>query len=557
MTTLYKPLKLAFISMPEDTNVLLLLDDMSSFLIMGCYHSLKGLPMLGCVTLPDTHYNAPQCWLLEQEKEVHELYEAFESREHEWFVWSCLETVEGCLQALTKGTSEACGCAVPQAPKTSSAGASQRLWKTLHGSAGAFCEHTTMVLYCLHGLYALNPAHSAWEPLQRHFQKQQLEQGQQQGVSQLAKQKQQDQQQGVSQLAKQKQQDQQQGASEHAKQKQQDQQQGLQGNGLEGLQQQQQTCHEISREPLAAGGEERRDVDISRIEVEEERAKADRMWLLPIWLLPVSFACEPPSRSSAPPASAASSSSAQSCSSHLPRPAAAGTKAGAAQAKDAPAASRGEQRMAKEHAEGITADRLQLLVNVLLLSWPPNSNFWQPNSGWDTPGKQESTSGALGGSSKSHLLHSFHIRQGWGWLLLLVAMLQQAPASEKQQLLQRPAGRLLLQLLYRVLLDQEELDKGQEETPVLLVGLCSLGDILAGWQAAGGSSLGNTEEAEGTAGMECAACGVKAGELVLMVLQALLLVGSPAEAASEDQLLEYGLALRLEDGKHSMDKSIK
>ena len=97
----------------------------------------------------------------------------------------------------------------------------------------------------------------------------------------------------------------------------------------------------------------------------------------------------------------------------------------------APSAAAADQPLAAATDAAVTADQLKLLLELLLLTWP-------------CPGTQ------LRGAMAHH-----------DWLLILAALLQQAPAGAKLQLLEQ-RGTLLLQLLYELMLDN---DSGRSRHP--------------------------------------------------------------------------------------------
>jgi hypothetical protein len=77
--------------------------------------------------------------------------------------------------------------------------------------------------------------------------------------------------------------------------------------------------------------------------------------------------------------------------------------------------------------EPVTADQLKLLLELLMMIWPCPTNPLAQDVAPVSP---------------------------HGWLLLLAALLQQAPSAAKVQLLEQ-RGTLLLQLLYQVMLEGE------------------------------------------------------------------------------------------------------
>ena len=127
----------------------------------------------------------------------------------------------------------------------------------------------------------------------------------------------------------------------------------------------------------------------------------------------------------------------------------------------------------------------------------------------------------------------------WGLLLLLAALLQQAPAEAKQLLMQQQEGTMLLQLLYRVLLDQDMMEKEncRDSSPLLLVDMPVI-DML---------NVLKTHLFHGPAPH----VPLSVVQLVLMVLQGLLLVAAdpwgPEE--EEEQLLKQTVGVILREGE--------
>ena len=126
-------------------------------------------------------------------------------------------------------------------------------------------------------------------------------------------------------------------------------------------------------------------------------------------------------------------------------------------------------------------------------------------------------------------------------LLLLAALLQQAPAEINQQLMQEQEGNLLLQLLHRVLMDQQALPalttvKIQMHLEGVLENIVSEGKH-------------NLLEAA-CSGLFAHAFPVRLLELVLLVLQSLLFVGDPWEAVTL-QGREHLLGMHIGAGKYT------
>ena len=130
----------------------------------------------------------------------------------------------------------------------------------------------------------------------------------------------------------------------------------------------------------------------------------------------------------------------------------------------------------------------------------------------------------------------------WGLLLLLAALLEQAPAEAKQQLMQQPEGTLLLQLLYRVLLDQDKMENEdrRDSAPLLLVDLPVV-DVL--------SVLGGHSFPKDLSAAPPELFSVE--QLVLMVLQGLLLVAPDlwVPEGKEEQLLKQTSGVLLGEGE--------
>ena len=105
-------------------------------------------------------------------------------------------------------------------------------------------------------------------------------------------------------------------------------------------------------------------------------------------------------------------------------------------------------------------------------------------------------------------------------LLLLAAMLQQAPVVAKQQLMREEEGNLLLQPLYRVLQDQQDL---------MALNSVKMQTCLEGvLETVATRGLHRLAEAA-SGGAFSHAAPVSLLDLVLLVLQSLLFVGDPWE----------------------------
>ena len=108
------------------------------------------------------------------------------------------------------------------------------------------------------------------------------------------------------------------------------------------------------------------------------------------------------------------------------------------------------------------------------------------------------------------------------YLLLLATLLQRAPAEVKQQLMKQQEGNLLLQLLYRVLLDGDGV--GQEDGSGAPVSM-SLQPLSAFAQR-----LGFRPDEPPAGGPALADIALGNGRLMLMVLQGLMFVMNPWKA---------------------------
>ena len=131
----------------------------------------------------------------------------------------------------------------------------------------------------------------------------------------------------------------------------------------------------------------------------------------------------------------------------------------------------------------------------------------------------------------------------WGWLLLLVALLQQAPPEAKQQLMQQEAGEQLLQLLYRVLLDEHDMEEAVKEEAMVVLWDGSLEDILDQFVPEGVLTAQQI-----SCPAHIGAVRVSVVQLVLMVLQSLLLVVDPWQVVLEHGL-DFGAAMEMREGK--------
>ena len=237
--------------------------------------------------------------------------------------------------------------------------------------------------------------------------------------------------------------------------------------------------------------------------------------------------------------SAAGSSSA--CS----RPAAAGGKGTAAVAAAAGVATDGvggpdAAETAGGQAMGVSGTELRLMVNVLLLLWPLHTSPGEGGS--EVAAATLGVEVALRQDVAQKLLQCFLEEHCWSWLLLLAAMLQQAPAEAKQQLM-KEHGTLLLQLLYRVLLDHEAMGGRDGERAQLHLTVDDLGDIVKGVEGA----LNSEEECVCKESLASAPMSVV--QLVLMVLQGLMFVADGGMKLEAGDVLEKGMGMVVREGE--------
>jgi hypothetical protein len=233
--------------------------------------------------------------------------------------------------------------------------------------------------------------------------------------------------------------------------------------------------------------------------------------------------------------SAVPSSTTSSCSSSSSSPAPAKNGAGG-----------GVERTVSDEVEGghlgcVSIIQLRLVVNMLLLLWPQ-----MRSQGAD--GCQGSGRGAAAAAQGEKLQQSptevskFSLEeQCWDGLLILAALLQQAPAEAKQQLM-KDHGTLLLQLLYHVLLDHEAMGKRGLDTAQVLLTVDNLGEVV--------------REVDGSWGQEDRICTVpwtaepmSVVQLVLMVVQSLVFVVDPGLEHQAGTVLENGLGIALRGGE--------
>ena len=126
----------------------------------------------------------------------------------------------------------------------------------------------------------------------------------------------------------------------------------------------------------------------------------------------------------------------------------------------------------------------------------------------------------------------------WGLLLLLAALLQEAPAEAKQQLMQQPEGTLLLQLLYQALLDQDKMENNACKSSAPRLVDLPMRDVL---NALGGCSSPSDRTA----------AAPEPFGVVQLVLQGLLLVATDrwGPEGEEQQLLKQTVGVLLREGE--------
>ena len=134
------------------------------------------------------------------------------------------------------------------------------------------------------------------------------------------------------------------------------------------------------------------------------------------------------------------------------------------------------------------------------------------------------------------------------WLLLLAALLQQASAEAKQQLMQQQEMSLLLQLLHRVLLDQEQTGDKVGRAGGIWLADEPLSVTLQQLQA--GVYEQRQLSADGGWGPVLAGAPMGVEQLVLMVLQSLLMTAGIGDVpGTAEQLLGNGCMLELTEGE--------
>jgi hypothetical protein len=183
----------------------------------------------------------------------------------------------------------------------------------------------------------------------------------------------------------------------------------------------------------------------------------------------------------------------------------------------------------------VSVAELQLMVNMLLLQWP---QMRSPEAG----GRQGVGKGAPAAAGSQPEVPRFSLEeQCWDGLLVLTALLQQAPVKAKQQLM-KDHGTLLLQLLYHVLLDHEAMGKRRMDTAQVLLTVDNLGEILkkvdGSWERQN-SGLVTAER-------------MSVVQLVLMVAQSLLFVVDSGLEHQEGTLLEDGVGIVVRGGKQGL-----
>jgi hypothetical protein len=179
-----------------------------------------------------------------------------------------------------------------------------------------------------------------------------------------------------------------------------------------------------------------------------------------------------------------------------------GTKAGARRGNEtAEAAAAGSDVTATGL---VTVDHLKLLLELLLLIWPSTKRQAQDVD----PVKPQ------------------------GWLLLLAALLQQAPSAVKLQLLEQ-RGTLLLQLLYQVMLEGEcEHSRHPEDAiQAVMEASCDVTAALLGKDSNSSSTLP-------LLGTPVSARPARPVGMVLLVLQSLLYESVPVSLLAESMPLQ-------------------
>ena len=180
----------------------------------------------------------------------------------------------------------------------------------------------------------------------------------------------------------------------------------------------------------------------------------------------------------------------------------------------------------------VSPEQLELLVKLLLLCWPASNQKPPPQAAADEQG----------------LPMFSHKEFSWDSLLLLVALLQQASAAAKQQLLEQESGEQLLQLLHLALLQQDEMEAGQEslDSAKLLLWDKPQSGMLEKWVARERSPAGAGVD---TPSDSDACVPMGAVQLVLMVLQSLLLTADPWEVVGAEGMHTVGLGLEIREGE--------
>ena len=189
---------------------------------------------------------------------------------------------------------------------------------------------------------------------------------------------------------------------------------------------------------------------------------------------------------------------------------------------------------AGEQAAGVSGAELRLMVNVMLLLWPRHTSPGEKGSGVAAAALEKQL-------VAQKLLQCFLEEHCWSWLLLLAAMLQQAPAEAKQQLM-KEHGTLLLQLLYRVLLDHEAMGGRDVEKAQLMLTVNDLGDILKGVEG-----TWNSQESSGNVSWNAAPMSIV--QLVLMVLQGLVFVADGGMKLAAEDMLGKGMGIVIKEGE--------
>ena len=222
-----------------------------------------------------------------------------------------------------------------------------------------------------------------------------------------------------------------------------------------------------------------------------------------------------------------------------------GSGAAAGEAAAASGAGRGEA----DSSDGVVSlAQLQLVINMLLTAWPSSSSAQRPTTAAAAATEQRVEE--CTGSSDLPVFQHGEIT--WGGLMLLMVMLQEAPADVKSQLLEQREGGLLLQLLYRVLLEQEEMGGKDWRSATLFAADSPTMDLHCAY-AANAKPGGFWAERRGisSSGTGWDAAGpMCVVQLVLMILQGMLFVVDPWTALGPgEELLDQSVTVGVGEGE--------